>query len=469
MVFTSLTFVLVFLPIMLLVYFTVPGRKWKNLALLLASLLFYAWGEPVYICLVLLSACINFTLARLIDRAKENNKKSQAKISFVLSLILNLGILGFFKYSGFMVENINYLFATDLQLKNLPLPVGISFYTFAAISYITDVYTEKIKAQKEFLLLTTYIALFPQIMAGPIVRYIHIGNELENRKESLADVVEGLKRFIIGLGKKILIANQMGIIADSIFNNTSGDPGTLLIWLGAIAYTFQIYFDFSGYSDMAIGLGRMLGFHYLENFNYPYISKSITEFWRRWHISLSSWFRDYVYIPLGGNRKWVLRNLFIVWFLTGLWHGASWNFVLWGLYYGFLLVLEKYVMKGLLTRMAPVMQHIYTMFFVVIGWVLFRIENLDYLSFYLERMFTYHKTSIDSLLFNYPDILHALPFLVIAFVASLPWFRDMVRKIESGSNQQLKHLYDLYLLAVLVVSLVFSMGQKFNPFIYFQF
>ncbi len=469
MIFSSLTFVFLFLPVVLLLYFTMPGRKLKNIILLLASLVFYAWGEPVYIFLVFLSASGNFLFARLIDINKENGNKGKAKVSFVLALVLNLGILGFFKYSGFLVENINSLFGTNFFLGNLPLPIGVSFYTFAAISYVADVYTGKIKAQKNFLTLATYIALFPQIMAGPIVRYITIGHELENRKESFADVIEGLKRFIIGFSKKILIANQMGIIADTIFNNPNGDPGTLLIWLGAIAYTFQIYFDFSGYSDMAIGLGRMFGFHYLENFNYPYISKSITEFWRRWHISLSTWFRDYVYIPLGGNRKWVLRNLFIVWFLTGLWHGASWNFVLWGLYYGLLLVIEKYVIRNLLIKIPPVIQHIYAMFFVIIGWVLFRIENFNYLPFYLKRMFIYHKTSIDSLLFTYTDMLYALPFLIIALAASLPWFNNTVKKIESGSNSQLKYLYDFYLLAIFIISLIFLMGQKFNPFIYFRF
>ncbi len=469
MVFSSLTFIFLFLPGVLFIYFSMPNRLLKNIVLLLVSLVFYAWGEPVYIFLVLLSALSNFVFARLIEFEKENGNNGKVKISLILSLIFNLGILGFFKYSGFLAENINTIWGTNIYWGSLPLPIGISFYTFMAISYVIDVYTGKIKAQKNFLLLATYIALFPQIMAGPIVRYITIEDELENRKESFSDIIAGLKRFIIGLGKKILIANQMGVIADTIFNNTSGEPGTLLIWLAAIAYTFQIYFDFSGYSDMAIGMGRMFGFHYLENFNYPYISKSITEFWRRWHISLSTWFRDYLYIPLGGNRKWFLRNLFIVWFLTGLWHGASWNFVLWGLYYGLLLVLEKYVLRGVLIKVPAAVQHIYTMFFVIIGWVLFRIENTNYLSYYLERMFIYHKTSIDSLLFTYQDMLYALPFLIIASAASLPLFKNTVEKIESGSNKQLKYLYDFFLLVIFVISLIFMMGEKFNPFIYFRF
>ena len=468
MLFSSLTFIFIFLPLVLLIYFSVPGRKPKNCVLFLVSLWFYAWGEPVYVLLVLLSAISNFVFARYISVNKEDGDNRRAKAGFVLALVLNVGILGFFKYSGFLVENLNSFLGTSFYLASLPLPIGLSFYTFAAISYIADVYTGKIEAEENFLVLATYIALFPQIMAGPIVRYFHIGPQLQNRQESFADVIKGLRRFIIGLGKKVLLANQMGIIADTIFN-TGGTPGTLLIWLAAIAYTFQIYFDFSGYSDMAIGLGRMFGFHYLENFDYPYVSKSITEFWRRWHISLGSWFRDYVYIPLGGNRKWVFRNLFVVWFLTGLWHGANWNFIFWGLYYGLLLVIEKYLIKNALMKTPPVFQHFYAMFFVVIGWVLFRIENLSDLVIYLKGMFVYHQTPVYSFLFTYTDMLPALPFLIIALIASLPVFNEMVKKIESGDNNKLKYLYDLYLLLILVISLIFLMGQKFNPFIYFRF
>lgn len=469
MVFSSLTFVFLFLPIVLILYFIMPNRQMKNLLLMLASFLFYAWGEPIYIVLMLFSILSGFLFAQLVEKERQNGNKTNAKIYFVFSVIIALGLLGFFKYSGFLVDNINQLFGTNIYLRKLPLPIGISFYTFQILSYIIDVYRGNIKAQKNIITLATYIAMFPQLIAGPIVRYITIENELENRKESFSDFITGLKRFIIGLGKKVLIANQMGIIADAIFNSTSGDPGTLLVWLGAIAYTFQIYFDFSGYSDMAIGMGRMFGFHYLENFNYPYISKSITEFWRRWHISLGTWFRDYLYIPLGGNRKWALRNIIVVWFLTGLWHGASWNFILWGLYYGLLLIIEKYIIRSYQIHIPKFLQHIFTLFFVVVGWVLFRIENLNNLIFYLERMFSYHKTAVDSLLFTYQDMLHALPFLIIAFIASLPFFKNVVKRIELGSNNRLKYMYDFCLLAIFVVSLIFLMGEKFNPFIYFRF
>ncbi len=469
MVFSSLTFVFLFLPIVLALYFAMPGRHMKNLLLMLASLLFYAWGEPVYIVLMLLSILSGYIFARLIEVEKLNNNQSKATAYFVCSTIIALGFLGFFKYSGFLVDNINQLFGLNIAYRKLPLPIGISFYTFQILSYVIDVYRSNIKAQKNLVTLATYIAMFPQLIAGPIVRYVTIEEELQNRKESLPEFIEGLKRFVIGLGKKVLLANQMGILADAVFNNPGGEPGTLLIWLGAIGYTFQIYFDFSGYSDMAIGMGRMFGFHYLENFNYPYISKSITEFWRRWHISLGTWFRDYLYIPLGGNRKWALRNIIIVWFLTGLWHGASWNFILWGLYYGLLLIIEKYVVRAYRLKIPTIIQHFYTLFFVVVGWVLFRVENLGELLFFLGRMFTYHQTTINSLLFSYQEMLQSLVFLIIALIASLPLFKNIVERIELGKYNLLKYAYDSYVIAIFVISLIFLMGEKFNPFIYFRF
>lgn len=469
MVFSSLTFIFLFLPIVLILYFIMPSRQMKNLLLMLASFLFYAWGEPVYIVLMIFSILTGFMFAQLIEKERQAGNKHKAKFYFIAEIIVALGLLGFFKYSGFLVDNFNQIFATNVFLHELPLPIGISFYTFQILSYVIDVYRANIKAQTNLITLATYIAMFPQLIAGPIVRYVTIEKELQERKENFPEFIAGLKRFIIGLGKKVLIANQMGMIADAVFNSTAGDPGTLLIWLGAIAYTFQIYFDFSGYSDMAIGMGRMFGFHFLENFNYPYVSRSITEFWRRWHISLGSWFRDYLYIPLGGNRNQALRNILIVWFLTGLWHGASWNFIFWGLYYGLLLILEKYILKGYLAKMPKIMQHFYTLFFVIIGWVLFKVENLSNLLFYLKRMFTYHHTSINSLLFTYQDMLQALPFLVIALVASLPLFNNLIKKIDSEKYYFAKYAYDLYILAVFILSLIFLLGETFNPFIYFRF
>ncbi|MFA5536662.1 MAG: MBOAT family O-acyltransferase [Bacillota bacterium] len=469
MVFSSLTFVFLFLPIVLVLYFLMPNRQLRNLLLMLASLLFYAWGEPVYIVLMLLSILSGYFFARLIEVERLKNNNNKAKVYFVFAMVIALGFLGFFKYSGFLLDNINQIFNLNIAYRKLPLPIGISFYTFQVLSYVIDVYRGNIKAQKNLITLATYIAMFPQLIAGPIVRYITIEEELQNRQESLSEFVEGLKRFVIGLGKKVLLANQMGIIADAVFNNPGGDPGTLLIWLGALGYTFQIYFDFSGYSDMAIGMGRMFGFHYLENFNYPYISKSITEFWRRWHISLGTWFRDYLYIPLGGNRHHALRNIIVVWFLTGLWHGASWNFILWGLYYGLLLIIEKYVVRAYSLKIPAVIQHFYTMFFVVVGWVLFRVENLGELLFFLGRMFTYHQTTINSLLFSYQEMLQSLVFLAIALVASLPLFKKLAKRIELGKYNLFKYAYDSYVVAVFVISLIFLMGEKFNPFIYFRF
>ncbi|MDO4540525.1 MAG: MBOAT family protein [Syntrophomonadaceae bacterium] len=470
MVFSSLSFIFLFLPVVVIIYFLTPRRRVKNVVLLLASLLFYAWGEPIYIILILISILCCFILARRIEAEKHNDDQAGAKACLVLAVVIALGILGFFKYYGFLVENINQLLAANLAVRELPLPIGISFYTFQMLSYVIDVYREDVKAQKNILNLALYVAMFPQLIAGPIVRYNTIENQLENRQESLPDFVAGLRRFVIGLGKKVIIANQMGIIADAVFTAPSGDMGTQLVWLAAIAYTFQIYFDFSGYSDMAIGIGRMFGFRYLENFNYPYVSQSITEFWRRWHISLGTWFRDYLYIPLGGNRRWPLRNIFIVWFLTGLWHGASWNFILWGLYYGVLLALEKYTIRAYEIRIPRAIRHIYTLFFVVVGWVLFRVENLSDLLFYLQRMFSYHPTTLDTVLYGYQDLLHALPFLAVALIASLPFFTDAARRVERGSGHAvLKSAHSSYIIAVFIIALIFLLGETFNPFIYFRF
>ena len=336
MVFSSLTFLLLFLPITLFFYFIIPKTKTnlRNIVLLIVSLIFYAWGEPIYILLMMFSIIINYFLGLILD------KSNKRKLWLIISIFFNIGLLFFFKYTDFFLSNLNNLFNIEIPLLNLTLPIGISFYTFQILSYVIDVYRKEVQVQKNILKLATYITLFPQLIAGPIVRYITICDELNKRDESIKNFASGLRRFILGLGKKVIIANNVAILADAVFNNSPNGVGSLIIWLGAIAYTIQIYFDFSGYSDMAIGLGKMFGFNFLENFNYPYIAKSITDFWRRWHISLSSFFRDYLYIPLGGNRcskiKW-FRNIFIVWFLTGLWHGASWNYIVWGviLWYNF--------------------------------------------------------------------------------------------------------------------------------------
>lgn len=315
----------------------------------------------------------------------------------------------------------------------------------------------------------TYVTLFPQLIAGPIVRYSTVEDELGNREESMTLAAKGFRRFIIGLGKKVIIANQMGFIADTVFNDLSSSAGTILTWFALICYAFQIYYDFSGYSDMAIGLGQVFGFNFLENFDYPYISRSITEFWRRWHISLSTWFRDYVYIPLGGNRKHQIRNILIVWMLTGFWHGASWNYILWGLYYGTLLLIEKYLLKGILEKLPKIFQHIYTMFIVLIGWVLFRIEDLTQLSEVLRTLFVYEEMSIMSIMINYQDIFYAMPYIILATIGSTPLIKNIINKIEEKRNLFGNLINDIYLVGVIFISIIFLVGSTFNPFIYFKF
>ena len=374
MEFSTLTFLFFFFPIFLFSYFIIKNRKYRNIVLLIFSLLFYAWGEPVYILLMILSIIMNYYFAKLIDKSKSR------KLILIISIICNIGLLVVFKYTDFIISIFNFVFRLDIKSTNIALPIGISFYTFQILSYVIDVYRKKVKVQNNIINLGCYISAFPQLIAGPIVTYDVVEKELSNRVEDMDNFYIGTKRFIIGLAKKILLANSVGYICDSIFGLSTTLWTFPLIWLAVISYTLQIYFDFSAYSDMAIGMGRMLGFHYLENFNYPYISKSITEFWRRWHISLSTWFRDYVYIPLGGNRvskKRMCMNIMIVWALTGLWHGASINYLLWGLYYGIILLLEKLLLKKYIDKMPNIFKHMYTIIIFVFGWTIFRLENLS--------------------------------------------------------------------------------------------
>ena len=396
MVFSSLTFLLIFLPVLSILYFLVKNIKVKNYILLIFSLLFYAWGEPIYIVIMLLSIIVTYIAGIVI------NKSINKKIALIISILLLLSSLLFFKYYNFLIDNINSIFNINIVKSKLSLPIGISFYTFQAISYLIDVYRNKTKVQNNIFYLALYISLFPQLIAGPIVRYETIENEIRERKHTLDNVVDGIKRFIIGLSKKVIIANNMALIVDTIFD--SGIiPGTFIIYLAAICYTLQIYYDFSGYSDMAIGLGKMFGFSFLENFNYPYIAKSITDFWRRWHISLSSWFRDYVYIPLGGSRVKtikIIRNILIVWMLTGFWHGANWNFIIWGLYYGILLLIEKFVLKNILEKIPNIFKHLITLFLVIIGWVIFRITNINTLLETLKYMFIFRGENIQQFILN---------------------------------------------------------------------
>ena len=361
MLFSSIVFLFTFLPVILILYYLVP-RRLKNALLLLCSLVFYAWGEPAYIFLMIFSIIFNYISG--LDIARNLKNRRAARGSLIFNLIVNLGILGFFKYEGFLLDSLNRVLPVDIPYRELALPIGISFYTFQILSYIIDVYRQNVKAQKNFMDFALYVTMFPQLIAGPIVRYSDIEKQLHSRQESFRKFGDGAMFFIRGLAKKVLLANTIGMVFTEV---TSLDPGKMSVlsaWLGCAAYTFQIYFDFSGYSDMAIGLGKMFGFEFLKNFDYPYISRSITEFWRRWHISLSTWFKEYLYIPLGGNRVSTakhIRNLLVVWFLTGLWHGAAWNFVAWGLYYGILLIMEKYFLGRFLEKLPGLLRHIYSL------------------------------------------------------------------------------------------------------------
>lgn len=463
MVFSSFVFLFIFLPLVFLCYFICQKRQYRNLVLLIFSLLFYSWGEPIYILIMFFSTFNDYWHGKYIYKYREN--KNIARTLLISSIIINLGLLCFFKYSDFLIMNLNNLFHFNIQPLNLPLPIGISFYTFQTMSYSIDIYRGHAKPQKSIFDFGMYVTLFPQLVAGPIVRYETIAEEIRERTETIEDISFGIKRFIIGLGKKVIIANHMGLIADTIYNGEIAIYGTGILWIAAIAYTLQIYFDFSGYSDMAIGLGRIFGFHFLENFNYPYMATSITDFWRRWHISLSSWFRDYVYIPLGGNRvskfKW-LRNILIVWLLTGLWHGASWNYVLWGGYYGLLLILEKVFLSKWLDKTPKFINHIYTMFFVIVGWVIFRIENFTDMSIIFSQMFSFKVSDfINDFVLSF-DIMSALPYMFIGIIACFPLIHHFKKYYYSW-------IYDVYVLIILAFSIILLLNSTYNPFIYFQF
>ncbi|MGM9926803.1 MAG: MBOAT family O-acyltransferase [Bacillus sp. (in: firmicutes)] len=467
MVFSSLPFLFFFLPLALLLYFISPD-KGKNIVLLIISLIFYAWGEPIYIGLMILSAMSDYIHGLFIFKYRERNR-FKAKVMLVSSLVINIGLLSFFKYSDFLIENMNVLFGTNLESLNLPLPIGISFYTFQTMSYSIDVYRGQVLPQRNPIALATYVSLFPQLIAGPIVRYDVIAKELMYRKTTISQFADGVRLFIVGLGKKVLLANNIGLLWQTIQNQGSSEWTILSAWLGIIAFAFQIYFDFSGYSDMAVGLGNMFGFRFLRNFHYPYVSKSITEFWRRWHISLGSWFRDYVYIPLGGNRKGKFRlyvNLFIVWGLTGLWHGASWNFVLWGLYFGLLLSIEKAGLLKLISKTPAVFQHLYALFFILIGWVLFVFEDYrDGLS-YIKLLFGLSNHELWDMSFLYDSYTNIM-LLIIAGFASTPIGMNVYKQLKENTLISIS-LPFLYML-ILVLSTAYLVDESFNPFLYFRF
>ena len=485
MVFSSFVFLLAFLLLVLLIYYVCPGKV-RNLVLLIASLLFYAWGEPVYVLIMLFSTVFDYTNGRLIEYFQNKNRPGKAKVVLVIDLVGNLGILGFFKYADFVIGNINSITGAGLTLLHIALPIGISFYTFQTMSYTIDVYRKVVPAQHNIVAFATYVTLFPQLIAGPIVQYKTVASELSDRKVTLTDFSEGAFRFTIGLAKKVLLANQIGSLWDTISQIHQMSAATA--WLGAIAYSFQIYFDFSGYSDMAIGLGKMFGFHFLENFNFPYMSKTITEFWRRWHISLSSWFREYVYIPLGGNRKGMGRQLFnimVVWMLTGLWHGANWNFVLWGIYYGILLMLEKLFLLKWLKKAPAWIGHIYSMFLVVIGWTIFAQTDMSQLGRYLKTMFgigAHGGADADFFYFLSTNAV-LLILLVVCSIDHRFWLRKICKKsVDSENNIEDDNIYQwcelsrgltyakpIIMVVLLVVSFAFLVGDSYNPFLYFRF
>ena len=463
MLFTSISFLYYFLPIVIILYFIVP-KKFKNFILFLSSIFFYFCGEPIYTFLMIGEIFIAYVGARYLE-------KHRKKSILVSLLAIHIGALGLFKYSDFTINNINQIFGSKIPLLKLALPIGISFYTFQIISYVVDVYRGKVKAQKSFLKLATYVSLFPQLIAGPIVRYETIEKELDSRTSNFENFAYGVRRFVIGLGKKVLIANMLGELCD-VFSTTN-EKSILFYWIFAISYSLQIYFDFSAYSDMAIGLGRMFGFHFLENFNYPYISKSITEFWRRWHMSLSSWFRDYVYIPLGGNRKETIilvRNIFIVWALTGIWHGANWTFVIWGLMFGIMLIIEKLFLTKHLEKMPSILQMIYVLFTVMISFIIFNANSIGEAWNNIIGLFGANGES----LINASTVYYLksyLVVLVIAIIGSTPLLKNIIEKLKTktNANKIINLLEPIAMASILIIVTAYLVDNSYNPFLYFRF
>lgn len=463
MVFSSITFLYFFLPAVLLIYYISP-KKIKNIVLLLSGLFFYAWGEPVYVVIMIFSSFIDYAAGLIIDKYDDNQKKRTAAL--LVSLIINLGLLGVFKYSGFFAG------IFGIEIKQLPLPIGISFYTFQSMSYTIDMYMRKIKVQRSFLNFATYVSLFPQIVAGPIVRYEDVQNEIDSRKTNIFLLEEGAGIFVRGLSKKVLLANNIGLLWTEIKGMEYSELSAATAWIGILAFTFQIYYDFSGYSDMAVGLGKMLGFNFPENFDHPYISRSVSEFWRRWHITLGSWFKSYVYIPLGGNRCGklkTLRNTLIVWGLTGFWHGASWNFIIWGLYFGGFIILEKIWLGKKLERLPSLLSIFYTFFIVVIGWVLFDTANLSSAGEFYKAMFGGNGKLFDSIAF-YEIKNYALIFL-LCIIGSGNFMKNLYDKLKRSFSMSkvLSNVMPLVQTAMMLICTAFLVDASYNPFLYFRF
>lgn len=471
MVFSAPTFIFAFLPLVLIIYYISP-RKIRNLILFLVSLVFYAWGEPVYITIMLFSTIFDYMNGILIEKCKDGGQIRRARLVLINSIIINLSILAFFKYSNFFISNVNHIFSSNIALLSLTLPIGISFYTFQTMSYTIDVYRGDVDAQKNIINFGAYVTLFYQLVAGPIVRYKDIAEQLECRKETIDSFSYGVRRFIIGLFKKVMLANNIGLLWEQISLTPIDILPVLTAWLGAISFTLQIYFDFSGYSDMAIGIGSMFGFTFLENFDFPYISKSITEFWRRWHISLGTWFKEYVYIPLGGSRQGklkLIRNLLIVWGLTGLWHGANWNFIIWGMYFGIILILEKIFLLKYLEKIPFWLRHVYTMVLIVFSWMIFAFEDISKVGQYLKTMLGLNQ----SVLVNYETIYllstnWILLFFCIASSTKLISF-ILNKVLQSSYKNSLILGENIVYIFMFFISIYFLIGASYNPFLYFRF
>lgn len=469
MLFSSITFLFLFLPLVLAIYYMVPVKA-KNIVLLVASLFFYAWGEPVYVILMILSILLNYFCGQDICEHLDDPRK--ARFSLVFAITANLLILGFFKYYGFLLDTVNSILPTDIPYRELPLPIGISFYTFQAISYIMDVYRKNAKPQKNIIYFALYICMFPQLIAGPIVRYADIEEQLQSRRINVRKLGQGSIWFITGLAKKVIIANSTGAVFDQVASMPSGSLSMLTAWIGVFSYAFQIYFDFSGYSDMAVGLGKMFGFEFKKNFDYPYISKSVTEFWRRWHISLSTWFREYVYIPLGGNRCSVSRNIFnlmVVWTLTGMWHGAAWNFIAWGVYYGVILVMEKYIWGVSVEALPDVVQHIYTGIIVLVGWVFFFSPSLGYALRYLWSMVGGGAGIVDGegVFLLYTHWLLYLIAVIGSTVFGIRLINGVIRTFRGTKGRTIAAA--VIYIGMFFISVAFLVTDTFNPFLYFRF
>ena len=465
MVFSSLTFLFFFFPVVCVLYFLCKNRVYRNVVLLIASLVFYSWGEPKYILLMLAATLAAYLGGLLIDHWRTSPRR--AKAACIVTSLLLVANLFVFKYLNFVVENLNLL-GLPVKLQQITLPIGISFYTFQILSYVIDLYRGQVRLQKNFFYLALYVCFFPQLIAGPIVRYQTVEHEIRGRQETLDDIDAGLRRFIIGLAKKVILANNIAVISETIYAADPAVFGSAMYWIAALCYALQIYFDFSGYSDMAIGIGRIFGFHFLENFRDPYAACSITDFWRRWHISLSSWFRDYIYIPLGGNRvskgRWI-RNILVVWGLTGFWHGAQWNFLLWGLYYAALLLLEKLLLHKWLEKLPRFFQWLYAMILVLVGWVMFNLTDFSQMLDALAMMFTFQATDWIGVIAADTSLLYGLIYLPLGILCCLPQWRR-IRLDRSAGAQMVSRLAHLALLALCVI---FLLSSTYNPFIYFRF